>query len=154
MNVQRYLLESDASIVSRVTEDLLRTRRHLHVAEQLVKLLAECVLVQHAHEALRPVAFNTRVAYLGSAANKLGSFDLPHPENEDAAERLLLTPLALALLGAPTTSTVACVSALGVEQLRILCVSPLPRAEGSCADRRSGRCRLPNGIVEAEREEP
>ena len=127
MNICRYLSQADALTLSRVTEGLLRTGRYLDVAEHLVQMLRDSVLLPEDHDLGSFVELNTRVIYSMPSRRKLACFDMLCPTNGDInlAEPFIRSPLALALIGAPVPGTVACVSAYGVDSIEVLRVGPL-----------------------------
>jgi regulator of nucleoside diphosphate kinase len=109
MRNERYLTQHDAASLSRLAEQLLRTREFsFNAAEKLIELISTSILLPQGADDSDYVTLNSRVDYRTIGSREVRSLTIVCPQNADAAlaQVSILAPLALALIGRPRHSIV------------------------------------------------
>jgi regulator of nucleoside diphosphate kinase len=109
MNFERYLTQHDAAILSRLAENLLREMDvKFNRGEQLVQLLSSAILLPENVQRDDCVSLYSEVLYrrLDTNEQHTATIVCPYEASPALANISALAPLSLALIGAPTNSTV------------------------------------------------
>ena len=104
MTTERYLTQHDATMLSKLAEQLLRTRDvDFNQAEKLIDLIAASILLPENTPRKDCVSLYSRVRYrhVGSKDEQSIVIVCPHDVNETLVRVSILAPLAMALIGRP-----------------------------------------------------
>lgn len=129
MKIERYLTQADATVLSRLAEQLLRVREvKFNAGEDLIDLLSTAVLLPENSTRKDCVALHTEVTYHidSSKEKKTLAIVCPQNANQELARVSVLAPLAMALIGREVGSVVDVQLPFGQSQtVSILEVQPL-----------------------------
>ncbi|HJV73353.1 MAG TPA: GreA/GreB family elongation factor [Noviherbaspirillum sp.] len=129
MKTERYLTQADATVLSRLAEQLLRVREvKFNAGEDLIDLLSTAILLPENSTRKDCVALHTEVTYhTGSPKEKKTlAIVCPQDANQELARVSVLAPLAMALIGREVGSVVDVELPFGHSQaVSILKVHPL-----------------------------
>ena len=132
MKLERYLTQADATVLSRLAEQLLRVRDvKFNAGEDLIDLLSTAILLPENSERKDCVSLDAEVTYapVGSDDKQVIVIVCPQDANQALARVSVLAPVALALLGRPVGSVVEVPLPFGqVQTVRVLDVIPLSAA--------------------------
>jgi len=110
MNIERFLSQNDASILSRLAENLLRLRDlNFNHAERVIELITTSILLPENSRRDDYAGLYSTVIYraIGTSESKSIVIVCPHDANDTLANVSILSPLAMALIGRVVGSIVA-----------------------------------------------
>ncbi|WP_353155548.1 GreA/GreB family elongation factor [Herminiimonas fonticola] len=134
MKNQRYLTQNDASILSKLAEQLLRLGEvEINAGEELIDIISTSVILPINAPRKDCVSLYSTVSYSPANSDEKRSISIvcPHDANPQLARISTLTPIGLALIGRKVSSTVEVeLPSNRVEKIKILDVTPLDSAVG------------------------
>lgn len=129
MKIERYLTQADATVLSRLAEQLLRVRDvKFNAGEDLIDLLSTAILLPENSERKDCVSLYAEVTYspVGSDDKQIIVIVCPQDANQALARVSVLAPVALALLGRTVGTVVDVPLPFGqMQTVRVLDVTSL-----------------------------